>query len=262
MWINSQTDQYLRNAAEVRVAFPGVSFPATLRDSDLDGFTWLFDDPSWVAPPPPPPPPPYVPPVDPGDDPDWQPPEPPPAPPPYVPPPAPQLQGRLIRVAAVAQPAHDPMTQRVDEMPPEQVNGVWTQQLSVVDLPAEEASAKLAQARARARANVERLRDEKAERGGYFAAGHWFKSDPMSRSRHLGLRSLGQVVPGGVTLRSMAGEKVTVTPNLVNDIFSAAMAQDMALFARADELLDQINASSNPEAIDITTGWPATFGGV
>ena len=168
----------------------------------------------------------------------------------------------LARVAEVARPAHNPLTQRVNELPPVNVGSVWTQRWETVDLDAEEANTNVADARVLLADRVRAIRDRKMLNGGYQHNGKWFHSDLASRIQQLGLNMAGNAIPPQTKWKTMDGTLVTMTPAVAQGIFAAAMQQDLALFERGEQLIAAINASSAPESIDITTGWPATYGGV
>lgn len=104
-------------------------------------------------------------------------------------------------------------------------------------------------------------RDRRAQEGGYLAAGKWFHSDTFSRTQQLGLLMMGPSVPDGLQWKTMDGTFVPMTPTLAGQIFTAAATQDAAMFAHAEALRAAVNAAEDPEAVDITAGWPATFSG-
>ena len=106
---------------------------------------------------------------------------------------------------------------------------------------------------------IKALRDAKIQSGGYQVAGKWYHSDTFSRTQQIGLVMLGASIPAGLQWKTMDGSFVTMTQSLAAQIFAAAAAQDIAVFARAEVLRAQVNASSDPGSIDITTGWPATY---
>jgi hypothetical protein len=125
---------------------------------------------------------------------------------------------------------------------------------------------------------IKRIRVRKGQEGGYQVAGHWYHSDLKSQAQQLGLARKADRIeaaggdmsvpfqgpgPDGILLwKTMAGAWVPMTPMLAQQIFDAAEAQDMALFARAEQLRAMLKASLTPAAIDIEAGWPATFGDV
>lgn len=109
---------------------------------------------------------------------------------------------------------------------------------------------------------VKSLRDAKAQAGGYMAAGKWFHSDTFSRTQQLGLVIMGAAMPPGLTWKTMDGSFVDMTPALASQVFAAAAQQDAALFAHAEALIAELSAAADPASVDISAGWPTTFGGI
>lgn len=118
----------------------------------------------------------------------------------------------------------------------------------------------------------------KAERtrrvnGGAQAAGHWFHSDVDSRVQHMRLDTKASelLAAGGAAgdMLTVAGQPiywktlsnglVPMTAGLAQSIVVAIEVLDALAFARAEALRAQVEASEDPEAIDITTGWPAVY---
>ncbi len=110
-------------------------------------------------------------------------------------------------------------------------------------------------------ARIKALRDSKTQTGGYLVGAKWYHSDTFSRTQQIGLMMMGAAIPGGLQWKTMDGSFVTMTQTLAAQIFGAAAAQDQANFSRAEVLRGQAYAAADPSTIDITTGWPAIFGG-
>lgn len=106
---------------------------------------------------------------------------------------------------------------------------------------------------------IKALRDEKIANGGYKVEGKWYHSDTVSRSQQTGLYLMGENVPTGLMWKTMDGSFVEMTPMLAQKIFFAAAGQDSVLFQHAESLRQQVNASTNPEQVDIVSNWPTTF---
>jgi len=119
----------------------------------------------------------------------------------------------------------------------------------------------LAAARAARWEQAKATRDRLTSEGGCQAAGKWFHSDDRSRTQQLGLVLLGANVPNGLQWRTMDGSYVTMTQTLAGQILAAAAAQETAIFVHGETLRAAIAASTEPETVDIASGWPATFGG-
>lgn len=106
---------------------------------------------------------------------------------------------------------------------------------------------------------IKAVRDTKKLEGGYTTGGKWYHSDVFSRTQQLGLVMMGAGIPANTLWKTMDGSFVTMTQTLAGQIFSAAAAQDAALFTHAETLKAQVDASSNPESIDLNAGWPETY---
>lgn len=109
---------------------------------------------------------------------------------------------------------------------------------------------------------IKALRDRKTQQGGYKVGSNWFHSDTFSRTQQIGLTIMGTSMPVGLQWKTMGGAFVGMTPTLAQQVFAAAGAQDAALFTHAEVLKAQVDASADPATVDITAGWPETFGGV
>jgi hypothetical protein len=109
-------------------------------------------------------------------------------------------------------------------------------------------------------AAVKEKRDE-LQAGGVYVGGYWFNSDPNSRIQQVSLRLLGAALPSGIMWKTLSNTFVEMTQQLAEDIFTASVQWDMQIFAVAENYRHQILASSDPTSIDISTGWPAGFGG-
>lgn len=111
--------------------------------------------------------------------------------------------------------------------------------------------------------NVLRIRaerDRRLQQGGFQVAGKWFHSDTFSRSQQIGLVLLGANVPAGLQWKTMDGSFVPMTPQLAQQIFSAAAAQDVATFAASEQAQAALRA--DPVAFSFSSiAWPATFAG-
>lgn len=158
-------------------------------------------------------------------------------------------------------PEVGPYQKLVEDTPAIDQYGIWRQVWSVVDLEGAELIEKVAAIKLARWNEIKSLRDTKIQLGGFPAAGKWFHSDTLSRSQHLGMVISGANLPQ-IPWKTMDGSYMTTTPTLVQQIFAAAFSQDTALFAYADTLKAQMEASNDPVAFDITVGWPTTYGDV
>lgn len=108
----------------------------------------------------------------------------------------------------------------------------------------------------------ERVKQERQRRrqAGVFVDGHWFHSDDTSRIQQLGLVMMGANVPAGLLWRTMDNGEVPMTQALAAQIFQATATSDAIHFQVAKDIRAAIDASDNPESVDITAGWPASYG--
>lgn len=103
-------------------------------------------------------------------------------------------------------------------------------------------------------------RDRRTQQGGYQVAGKWFHSDTFSRTQQMGLVMMGADIPAGLQWKIMDGSFVTMTQALAGQVFAAAAASDVALFARAE----QIKAAMEADPVNFvlaSQAWPAVFEG-
>jgi len=121
----------------------------------------------------------------------------------------------------------------------------------------------------------ERVKAERRRReyGGVFAGGHWFQTDPESQIKHQSnLIDAKDVLAGGGTtadVLTIGGQPVgwktfengvvPMTVGLAMAIASAIKIQTALAYVRGQQLSALIDASADPEAIDITTGWPPIY---
>lgn len=107
---------------------------------------------------------------------------------------------------------------------------------------------------------IKSYRDNLIQKGGYLANNKWFHSDTFSRTQQMALVMMGASVPA-VQWKTMDGSFITMTQTLAGQIFGAAAVQDQALFSHAEFLHATVLAAEDPTSVDITAGWPATYGG-
>lgn len=123
----------------------------------------------------------------------------------------------------------------------------------------------------------ERVKAERGRRqvGGVQVATHWFQTDQNSRIQlmRLDMKASAALAAGGTStdVLTVAGQPlawktwenglVPMTVALAQGIAGAVEVLDALAFARGEVLRAQIEASSDPESIDITTGWPAIYSG-
>lgn len=134
------------------------------------------------------------------------------------------------------------------------VNIDWRAQ-SPIPTEAEIDAAALSVAKAQRIAAIKATRD-RVKIEGVTVGEHRFHSDPDSRTQQLGLVIMGAAVPP-VQWKTMGGAFVTMTQTLAGQIFQGTAARDMAVFGHAEALIAAVNASDDPDSIDIEAGWPA-----
>lgn len=109
--------------------------------------------------------------------------------------------------------------------------------------------------------SIKSRRDAMTENGGYKVGDKWFHSDQKSRSQQLGLVLLGPNIQSGLKWKTMDGSFVTMTPQLAQQILTAAAVSDAAIFEIAEAHKVAMLASGDPAAYDFSGGWPAVFVG-
>lgn len=130
---------------------------------------------------------------------------------------------------------------------------------------------------ARREAVWEAVKAERKRRvsGGVQVAGHWYHTDVDSRVQHMRLdaKAAALLADGGsvedvltvagqpVYWKTLSNGLVPMTAGLAQAIPAAIEVLDALAFARAEALRTQIEASEDPESIDISTGWPAIYEG-
>lgn len=101
---------------------------------------------------------------------------------------------------------------------------------------------------------------DRRKANGVKVGNYWFHSDDSSRIQQIGLLLMGQNMPPNIMWKTMTGDFVQMTPQLAQQIFSATGAQDIQLFAVAEQKRQEMLALPTPCDYSATTGWPPTFG--
>ena len=139
--------------------------------------------------------------------------------------------------------------------------GVWavlpSAQEAVTQLLAETLAGKKAAAWERIKAK----RDNLGSTGGYKVGDKWFHSTVESRIQNLGLIAIGANVPADLDWKTMDGSFIQMTPALAGQVFAAAVAQDLALFAAGEAHRAAMEAAADPSVYDFSGDWPVAFGG-
>lgn len=103
-------------------------------------------------------------------------------------------------------------------------------------------------------------RDRLTQTGGYYVAPHWYHSDQFSRIQQLALVMLGANIPAGTLWKTLDNGMKEMTQTLAGQIFAAAAASDIAIFAAAQNHKTAMESSANPAAYDFSQGWPLVYG--
>jgi hypothetical protein len=103
-------------------------------------------------------------------------------------------------------------------------------------------------------------RDRRTQNGGYYVAPHWYHSDTFSRTQQLGLVLLGANIPAGTLWKTLDNGMIEMTQTLAGQIFGAAAASDIAIFAAAQAHKAAMESSPDPVAYDFSQGWPMGYG--
>lgn len=121
-----------------------------------------------------------------------------------------------------------------------------------------------------AQEQITRERDHILLHGGFPAAGHWWASDLITRSRISGLALMllvghagaGPELPAGLTFSALDGEAVPITPTLVLQLLYGIAQQEAAVWAAAQSLLSALQAAPDGAFPAVTAAhWPATYSG-
>lgn len=124
-------------------------------------------------------------------------------------------------------------------------------------------AAYLVRAKAAMWEKIRLYRDARSEMG-FPADGKWWHNDAVSRTRILGLMTMliagGGQIPQGVVWKTMSGELITLTPQIVQMMFSGAAMQDVWMFAVAEQHRMAMEACEDPFTYVYTAGWPPVYG--
>ena len=106
------------------------------------------------------------------------------------------------------------------------------------------------------------IKDERDRRklNGVLVRDKWIHSDTYSRTQWMAMVMMGAGIPS-IEWTTMDGTSITTSQTLAGQVLQAYAQLDAAVFGHAKALIEQVNASTDPSSIDITTGWPATYEG-
>jgi hypothetical protein len=104
-----------------------------------------------------------------------------------------------------------------------------------------------------------KIERDRRQKDGVKVGEFWFHSDSDSRIQQLALVMMGANMPAGIAWKTLSGAFTTMTPQLAAQIFQAEAASDIALFAHAEALNAQLQASEDPASFNVLAGWPTSF---
>ncbi|WP_232834332.1 DUF4376 domain-containing protein [Rhodoferax ferrireducens] len=160
-------------------------------------------------------------------------------------------------------PARVLWDERVDGPLPETTMGGMVRVGGALVLDAAILAASVAIVRDAAKADkweaIKAERDRRTQTGGYYVAPHWYHSDTFSRTQQLGLVMLGVNIPSGTLWKTLDNGLIAMTQTLAGQIFGAAAASDIAIFAAAQTHKAAMEASADPTAYDFSGGWPVMY---
>lgn len=156
---------------------------------------------------------------------------------------------------------HRVVTQRLQVIAPQVINGQWVQAWQVVAIPAHEIAAARAAAIGAAWERIKHERDRRKSLG-VKVGEHWYHSDADSRIQQISLFVMGAAVPP-VQWKTLTTSPppvfVTMTQAIAGGIFQNTAASDAAVFAAAEMHRVAMEASSTPESYDYSGGWPVSI---
>lgn len=107
-------------------------------------------------------------------------------------------------------------------------------------------------------------RDRRQLDGGVKVGQHWFLSTERATSEYNTIVNATRAIPDTTIIRAgwrtMDGAEIDMTPSLAIQILTAGIAQRCAIDDAAQSHKAALQASSDPLAYDLSTGWPAIYG--
>jgi len=70
---------------------------------------------------------------------------------------------------------------------------------------------------------------------------------------------MGANMPPNVQWKTMSGEFVIMTAQLVQQIFSGFLQKELTVYAIAEQHKTNMLASQTPDTYDYSSGWPAIY---
>lgn len=88
---------------------------------------------------------------------------------------------------------------------------------------------------------------------------YWFHTDVDSKLKYLGLLAFGSNLPENLQWKTMTGEMVTMTVELLQNVFIAVTTQEATVFAMGEYHKGNLMLSEDPLNYDYSQGWVATY---
>ena len=111
---------------------------------------------------------------------------------------------------------------------------------------------------------IQAERDRRKYAGVYVASvDKWFHTDDSSRIQQLGLVMMGAGLPAGIMWKTLDNSFIPMTRTLAMQIFQGIAANDVAIFAVAEQHKLQVFASNDPinyNFLTMTPKWPKIYG--
>ena len=91
---------------------------------------------------------------------------------------------------------------------------------------------------------------------GISAGGYLFDSSQESRERYIAMNGLGSVLPEGIQWKTLSGEYVTLTPQLLQEIITAGVNMEHDLYLWCASKVAEINSATNLSSVTLSCDWP------
>lgn len=98
---------------------------------------------------------------------------------------------------------------------------------------------------------LKQIRDELTEHGGCLVQGKWFHSDAKSKQQQMALMMVGAALPANLQWKTMDGSFITLSPQIVAELFAAQMQREQTIFAVAE--------AKRLDNSPLYDGWPARY---
>jgi hypothetical protein len=109
---------------------------------------------------------------------------------------------------------------------------------------------------------IKQYRDYLIQTGGAKVGTKWYHSDTHSKAQQMALVMLGSNIPASLQWKTMDGSFELMTPTLAQEIFAAQVAQEQAVFQKAEQHKAALAAMTDVDqmaAYDWKAGWPEVY---